>query len=196
MSQELVSMSQTWLLPPGDDTTTPAMTTQRLAAAAALAGTVEGDSAWSGASAATGFHPVRPFGGEPASEGTEARTGFTDDTLYAGVTCSDGTPNKVAVSDSPREGKQLPGDLRHLPRSPRRFRLRYQPGGHRVRGGERWHGRCRARRRVVAGARSYVVVLVLPGWYRPTRLHFRTGRDPATCRHHRRSTRSICRDPC
>ncbi len=144
--------------PPPRAATTPAVanvaTATRATEAPIIDGDVLGDPAWAQATPITTFWQEQPNEGQPASERTEVRVVFTADTLYIGAVLL--RPRSVghhrlrrAPRRAARRHRQLPDDLRHLPRSPERVRVRHQSGRHRVRrpGHQRRAGRRRARRR-------------------------------------------------
>jgi len=79
------------------------MTAYGLDTAPTVDGVVLGDSAWKGATAATGFWQIKPDAGQSATQKTVVYVGFTDTALYIGVVAYDDNPGGIIVSDSRRD---------------------------------------------------------------------------------------------
>ena len=88
---------------PDADVHRPLLTAQAARTAPVLDGVVEGDPAWQGAAAATGFVQNTPDEGQPATQDTEVFVVFDETHLYVGVVCHDRQPDRIIVSDSRRD---------------------------------------------------------------------------------------------
>ena len=86
---------------------------------------------WQDAAPLTGFVQAEPFEGRPASEHTEVRILYDDDAIYVGVVLHDRDPSLIVTTDSRRDAELdeiglVPDDLRYVPRSAERIRVRHQ----------------------------------------------------------------------
>ncbi len=81
----------------------PELAAREAVVAPVLDGDVQGDVAWGGVPAATGFIQTKPDEGVPASQRTEVRIIYDDRFLYVGVICFDDDPEGIIVADSRRD---------------------------------------------------------------------------------------------
>ena len=115
----------------------PVSSASRITEAPSIDGVLD-ERVWQDAAPLTDFVQAEPFEGQPASERTEVRMLYDDEAIYVGVDAA--RPRSVADRHDrhaprrrPRRDGLVPDDLRHLPRSAERVRVRHQRRRHPVR---------------------------------------------------------------